>query len=1229
MVIEVTSPPPPPAVAHPVKDKRVHFSRIRRTVPCASSVSPPPRPRSRSVPPATRSPATSVSSPPTPSATATKGVITVTDKDPSGVAATVTVFLESNGADAKKVGEQKVKGSQARASPSPSRRTGRRTRRTASTSRPGNQVDDADIKPNLTTPATACKTEPTRRPRRPRRPDAVGAPPPRRPRRRTRTRRPRRPRRAPPRPAAVATTPRRPRPATPTSPRPVPAPTPADRRYRGRAGRRRRRRRLLRHAPSWGQQLTPLARIAVLLTWWPVPRVPGRATRSRQPNVARCSQNSSSSRSPRTSNCGLSSGQSAVEGEHDGGERAAQGDGRLLVAAPPDDAVLGELDRPTRRSVDGARRWRGDGCCARRRAAPSPSSCGCVRCTNSTICSHSSIASAAISGATSYGSPAASAASARWTVSLVGHPARPEARGEDPGPGPHLGVRPGLAQRGDDQLPGLGEPGVQRPGVARASGPPPTGTWSSGDLPPGPASAPAASTQRRAPPGVPHQPLQRPVRAGRHGRGQIGPGRHHRPQQADLVSDFVAVAVMCERVMPGTLCGARSVQHHDFGRVERHPDRVPVLRRLPQRARRLQPRRALPGCSRTATWVPRKVRAATVQRRPSVGGRRAVPRPGRTSSVRGPCGAPVRHRHLAPGGVRGLAAAPSPSTTLSKPRKRATNSSAGRCQTSSGVPDWAIRPSRITTTRSASAKASPWSWVTASTVVPNRPKSSRSSTTSRSRSERSSWPSGSSSISSRGRGASARASATRCCSPPESAATARPLRRPAARPGPATPAPARRCSLARHAVHPQPEGDVAADVPLREELVVLEHQADARAGARARRAWSRPSSSTRPPSERLQSGDHPQQRGLAAAAGPEHAHDLVLGDLEVRPRRARPRSPNRTVASVQAQQRHQNSPVRSVRIRSSTSSATAHTTIRIVRQGHRLAVVELARPGPSSRATATGSVGLSGRAMKTVAPNSPSETAKAKPAATSSARRTIGRSTSRQTRQRRRAEHGRRLPQPVVHRPQHRQHGPHDEGHADQRLRERHQDPGGAQVQRRLVERDQEAEADGHRGDARAAASAARRSPGPAARALPGQRGGGEPADDQGDDGRDERRTAASSRSPRSAATRKVPPSSAGRAPGSRRSRSRRGVERPLHQHRERQQEQHGDDRRGPRRAAPTGPRPARPARGPRRRRRAAARSPGAVRSRRARRGSRRPRRTGPASARRPSAGRSSSAVCR
>ena len=48
---------------------------------------------------------------------------------------------------------------------------------------------------------------------------------------------------------------------------------------------------------------------------------------------------------------------------------------------------------------------------------------------------------------------------------------------------------------------------------------------------------------------------------------------------------------------------------------------------------------------------------------------------------------------------------------------------------------------------------------------------------------------------------------------------------------------------------------------------------------------------------------------------------------------------------------------------------------------------------------AMGIVGRSGRAIKLVAPNSPIEMVKAKTAPTSTARATMGRSTSRQTRQ--------------------------------------------------------------------------------------------------------------------------------------------------------------------------------------------------------------------------------------
>ena len=83
-----------------------------------------------------------------------------------------------------------------------------------------------------------------------------------------------------------------------------------------------------------------------------------------------------------------------------------------------------------------------------------------------------------------------------------------------------------------------------------------------------------------------------------------------------------------------------------------------------------------------------------------------------------------------------------------------------------------------------------------------------------------------------------------------------------------------------------------------------------------------------PAVERLEPGDHPQQRRLAAAAGPEHTHDLVLGDLQID--RVEHGPPAEPYGRVLKPEQHQNSPVRSVRRRSSTSRATAHTTIRIV-----------------------------------------------------------------------------------------------------------------------------------------------------------------------------------------------------------------------------------------------------------------------------------------------------------
>ncbi|GHH96180.1 LAETG motif-containing sortase-dependent surface protein [Streptomyces capillispiralis] len=83
-----------------------------------------------------------------------KGVITVTDVDPAGVPATITVFLKNNGAE-EKIGEQVVKGT----------REGT-TITFEEDWQPNAQYRihveakpyvDEDIKPDLTTPATACE----------------------------------------------------------------------------------------------------------------------------------------------------------------------------------------------------------------------------------------------------------------------------------------------------------------------------------------------------------------------------------------------------------------------------------------------------------------------------------------------------------------------------------------------------------------------------------------------------------------------------------------------------------------------------------------------------------------------------------------------------------------------------------------------------------------------------------------------------------------------------------------------------------------------------------------------------------------------------------------------------------------------------------------------------------------------------------------------------------------
>lgn len=147
-----------------------------------------------------------------------KGIITVTDTDASGVEATVSVFLETNGADARQVGSETVKGTREGAKVTFSEDWApNATYRVHVTA---GKIVDKDISPQLTTPSKACKSDESPSPT-PKPSESSSSPPPR-----SRLPRPRRSRRAAPRPRRRGTTPRRPRSVTPTSPRPVRTPTP-------------------------------------------------------------------------------------------------------------------------------------------------------------------------------------------------------------------------------------------------------------------------------------------------------------------------------------------------------------------------------------------------------------------------------------------------------------------------------------------------------------------------------------------------------------------------------------------------------------------------------------------------------------------------------------------------------------------------------------------------------------------------------------------------------------------------------------------------------------------------------------------------------------------------------------------------------------------------------------------------------------------------------------------
>ena len=184
----------------------------------------------------------------------------------------------------------------------------------------------------------------------------------------------------------------------------------------------------------------------------------------------------------------------------------------------------------------------------------------------------------------------------------------------------------------------------------------------------------------------------------------------------------------------------------------------------------------------------------------------------------------------------------------------------------------------MTAMRSLIVSASSWSCVTYTNVVRVRAWISLSSSCISWRSLRSSAPSGSSSSRAAGSLTSARASATRCCCPPESC------------PGRRSSMPSRRTERMRlrharaqivtaDALHAQPERDVLEHVHVREERVGLEHHVDVPLGRRHVRdvaAAQQDAAAAR----LLEARDHAQRRRLAAARGAEHREELALVDLE-------------------------------------------------------------------------------------------------------------------------------------------------------------------------------------------------------------------------------------------------------------------------------------------------------------------------------------------------------------
>ena len=259
---------------------------------------------------------------------------------------------------------------------------------------------------------------------------------------------------------------------------------------------------------------------------------------------------------------------------------------------------------------------------------------------------------------------------------------------------------------------------------------------------------------------------------------------------------------------------------------------------------------------------------------------------GRTTTCTAPSAVPSRRLHRPHGDSAPHGVATRRPRTVGRRRPGRSRGTSRRPrvdrprQTRPGAPICTIRPSRMIATRCCDRER----FVVIVRDVDRRQRvrsrSARISPSSRRRHTRSSAPSGSSSISRRGETASARASATRCCSPPESDATRRARSvaqadevehlvdaasacraigtRAIRSPNSTLPATSR-CGNSAYSWNIEPEA-----------TFVRRH---------APRGHRRPSA--RAGVEGLQAGDRAQQRRLARAAGPEQRDGLARADLEI------------------------------------------------------------------------------------------------------------------------------------------------------------------------------------------------------------------------------------------------------------------------------------------------------------------------------------------------------------